>query len=280
MPYFQPVFTNGINSAPDYSSDPFVNGYPIQIASTGATTFTIGPGAARAYTTDFAIIFNGIQPAEPPLLTLDITTVGLLGCFPYAIVPGTAVTGRTTYNVYVLGDTTGVNATTAIVGTGNNFLPKGYDVWRKIGSVFVETSNTTLMNYTQAGTGIERTYVLQESSPGDVINFASNFNVFNCGHNGRPCNPFFTTEVCVSRSITAGSAGNWMAISPTNMSAGGRPIFTLASPAAGAELRDEVWCPVTIVAPNNVVYVSVNGAGTTTTTGVLGWKEYMGLNAV
>ena len=161
-PTFFPMFTNGTYSVPYYGSDPFITGYELTIPTgtawlSAGTKFTLKPGSARAFASDYVITYNPyLTPGLPELLNLDLNTTGPLGCFPVAFTYLNVNLQLEPLPVYVLGDSTGINPTTAIVSTGYNFLPPGYNQWRRVGTIVLNNISRQLTQITQSGTGNTR----------------------------------------------------------------------------------------------------------------------------
>lgn len=275
MAHIQPSFPGG-NPYPDLSSEPIIYGFELVV--TGSTTFTLTPGLARAFTSSDIISYPGNEAGFSGLITIDISKVGALGCYPNSL---SVLTDSTSLSVYILGDSTGKNSPTFVVATGNLFLLPGYNIWRKIGTVYVNSSINSLYEFTQTGTGIERQYILIEPFPGN--NFTTgNFHPFTVNTGGFPCNPNFAEEALFARAIIPASVTDYVSITsfdhfgPLNL----KPPFTLISPVAGNELRDQVWVPLTNIGDNIGVYMTVAGAGNVMATAFLGWTENMGLKAI
>lgn len=277
--YIQPTALQNQPLVPDYSSNPFVSGYELHI--TGNSTFTLNPGAARAYNSSFVITYNPfLTPGLPQKLNLDLTKVGPLGCFPYPI-NNVSLLDFTSLNVYAIASTSGNEniATSAVVATGDNFLPPGYDAWRKVGTVYVDDGTRFLDRMLQLGSENERTYLLDNFLPSSSYGPTSFFPLpLSTGRS--PCNPKFTTEVLIQTVYTANALGDFAALSPKN--SGIALPFYIKSPAAGGgQLIDEITVPVNIDANgNSIIYVSVSGAGSSLIPRITGWIETMGLQAI
>lgn len=269
--YFQPQKLGITNAPADYSSDPFIYGFELNI--TGNTTFLIRPGIARAYSSNFSITSNKAQ-------FLDISTVGPLGCYPWAL-DVLNLSDRTSFNVYVIAASSGVTTlpVTFVVATGDNFLLPGYDTWRKIGTVHIDNSPLVLFPMTQSGSGNSREYIFRDPIPGSAYG-PTTFFPLPLSIGAGPCNPFFTDEGLFIRELHATNIGDYGSISTLNtINAGGKPIFTLVAPGFNSVFRDEIWIQTALVASGSIVYITVSGA-VQFLVSVAGWREYMGLQAI
>lgn len=274
--YFQPNAIKNVSLVPDYSQDPFLSGFHLTI--TGSNTLTLSAGSARSYNSDFVISYNPfLSSSLPRELSLDISTTGVLGCYPTPI-ENYLFSDDTTFNVYVLGDSSGVNSPTAVVATGNNFLPNGYDKWRKVGSVYVDSVTRLLIGFVQSGNGVDRTYLFNTNIPGASYGPTS-FFILPLSNGAGPCNPFFTTDVILWRRLTSANVTDFGAV--TSIDLGNSPT-QIISPSVGNVLSDQTMIPVGLAnfGSQNLVYVTVSGAGALMNVSVLGWKESMGLGAI
>lgn len=161
------------SAVPGYQSVPFVSGYEIKYLTT--TTFSVAPGCARALCNDNVIQFPSFSSSVPSSITVDVSTVGVNGCYPVSIA-SLGISDYTMFPVYVISSSSGVLAsgvantiaggTTTVAGpkivvaTGNNFLPAGYDTYVRIGWVYIKDTDSTIIEMTQSGHGNERVYIL------------------------------------------------------------------------------------------------------------------------
>lgn len=276
MAYLQPSFPNG-DPAADYSSDPFINGFALNIVSD--TTFTLSAGTARAYASSEVIFFPANSANEPGLTTVNISTVGKLGCYPHSLA-SLGLTAETSFGIYILGDSSGKNSPTYVVATGDHFLVPGYNIWRRIGAVLIANSTLFLIPMSQTGLGNERTYVLRSPIAGAAYG-PTNFFEAPLSIGSGFCNPFFNEEGLFIRELTSANLTDYGSISTFNsVTFGVKPPFSIVSPATGSPLRDEVWVQTGRIASGSVVYITVSGAGAIMAVGITGFKEYMGLQAI
>jgi hypothetical protein len=275
MSYFQPSFTDPRQSIPSYTSDPFLNGYGMTITS--STTLNLAAGGARAYTNDFAIVFAPIQTLAPSFLELDISTVGPLGCYPRTLAQSLATDGS--LGVYVQGDTSGKNPTTAIVCTGDDFLLPGYDVWRRVATVYIDISALQLIPMNQDGTNFERTYTLITSL--NVVTAAANTAAAAMDfHTGIfPCNPALTERILLNAAFAPAAPADLLLMSSSSL----LPVasqYVIQSPVAGQATAAPIWLETDNLQNFTTVYRKNSAPGCSATINFAGWRETMGLNAI
>jgi hypothetical protein len=278
MSYYQAQFTNGTLSAPYYGSEPFISGFELEL--TGDRTFTLSPGSARAFTSDFVISYDPYTvPNLPPKLTVDLNTTGALGCYPTPLA-NLNITDWTSYGVYLLGDTSNTNPPTVIVATGNNFMLPGYQVWRRVGTIYIAHNTLNLLKLTQAGAGNTRTYNLTDEF-GSANYGPASFFLVPLSTGRAPCNPSITTHATFSRGLIAGSTDSYGAISTTDDPISVRLPFTMRSTVPFIQLRDQVTVPVSLDENgNSAVYVTVSGVDTSFNVAFIGWTEDLQLQAI
>lgn len=166
MAYFIPNPTE-FSSIPNLGTYAFVQG--LEITTSGATTFTVAPGSARDLTTDWVMSFLPNQGGNGSLIEVDVTKVGVNGCYPFSPID-LNIFYNTIYGVYLIGNSSGTNQDVAVVvATGDNFLPPGYNTYRRIGLIYIEGTSypgNVLGNINpilQSGSGNDRMYQLQTS---------------------------------------------------------------------------------------------------------------------
>ena len=122
-----------------------------RLTFTSVTVVTVGTAAlftsVRDTTNSFDISFTGT-------LTADITVAGAGG------LDTGAEAGNTWYAVYVIGDSTAVNAPDVLLSASftSPTLPAGYDIFRRIG-VVRNDSASDFLSFVQAGHGHDRYYI-------------------------------------------------------------------------------------------------------------------------
>lgn len=226
-----------LSTVPDYQSNAFVSGFNMTILS--ATTLAIGPGAARSFNNDNVISYPNDLVFSTPYLTAATTIVGAGGCFPFSISDMT-LTVNTVFGVYVIensGGTTGgsLNPTVSpnlVIATGDNFLPAGFDSFRRVGLVYISSSTNQILPWIQTGNGSEKTYLLQDPvnalSAGNST-VATSINLSNL--NGVIAQGL-SANVLLSVSLTADAAGDYAMIWPTNYLFNIEAPTTIVNPAA------------------------------------------------
>jgi hypothetical protein len=167
MAYFIPNPT-AFSVIPDFSSAPAVSGFHLDFIST--TQMFLNPGYARAFGSDFPIVYPSIVPNAPSYILLDTTVVGAGGCFPFAISDMT-LASNTVFGIYVIAKSSGttdgslnpsVNVS-AVIATGDNFLPPGYDAFRRVALCYVDSSTNLLIKWIQSGFSNDRQYMAQDA---------------------------------------------------------------------------------------------------------------------
>lgn len=287
--YF-PIFNDGTYSVPNYGSDAFIHGFELKIPNStsvwlsGGTKFTLDPGAARAFASNFVISYNPYSgPGLPQVMTVDLNNVGSLGCYPLPFSFLQSINPAEAFAVYVLGDSSGKKQTTAIVATGNNFLLPGYDTWRRIATILINGSSRELVQVTQSGTGTEREYVALQFLTGAGYGPTS-FIEIPLSSGFYPWRSPMVTDVFYRMQLTSSDPSDYAAISPYNYAdSTTRLPFTIQSPVGSNMLTQEAWIPVGKDANGrNIQYVVVSGSESSPFFGAqqCGWRESMGLQLV
>lgn len=287
-PTYFPMFNNGTFSVPFYGSNPFLEGYELTITPTatptwtfGGTQFTLNPGAARDFTSDYVIAYNPYSVSGlPAQIAVDLNNTGPGGCYPTAFQYIHIVSTAEALAVYVIGDSTGVNVTSAIVATGNNFLPPGYNKWRRVGSVVLSASTKQLVQLTQTGSGREREYVSLQRLTGGSYSPTVFFPI-PLSSSTFPFGSPMVTHILQRMDFDSSDPSDYAAITAFNFATDTTLLpFTIRSPAAGT-LIEEAWIPVGKDANGfNIQYVTVVGTSPTLNVGQFGWRESMGLQLV
>ena len=287
-PTFYPMFNNGTYSVPDYSSNPFLEGFELTITPTaspvwlsGGTKFTLNPGAARSFTNDYVISYNPYSSAQlPSQISVDLNNSGPGGCYPKAYKYVNITAFLEALAVYVIGDSTGVNVTSAIVATDNNFLPPGYDRWRRVGTILINNGSRQLAQITQRGSGRDREYIGLQRLAG--ANYGpTTFFPIPLSNGTLPWSSPMVTDVLYRLSFSSSDPSDYAAITAFGFASDTSLLpFTIQSPVAGT-LMQEAWIPVGRDALNhNVQYVTVVGGSPVLATSQMGWRESMGLQLV
>jgi len=158
------------NAVPSYQANPFVTGFNISV--TGNTTLSVSPGAAVAFGSSALIQYPQDLPGLPVTLSADISTTGVNGCYPLSLAT-LALANDTIFPLYVISNSAGTTngslnpdsgtIPALVVATGSNFLPKGFDQFRRIGYVFVAHSTGHLIPVIQSGKSNDRLYMFDYS---------------------------------------------------------------------------------------------------------------------
>lgn len=147
----------------NFSSVPSMFGWKLRGFS--STTVTIGPGVARAASTDFQICFNNIGEATASL-TLNTAVVGANGCWPVALTSSIPASLWTGIYIAAIGDSSGENPAAVIAVTGDpaTSLPPGYDSYRVVNLFFIDSTGA-VVPCAQGGMFSDKTYTMQDAYP-------------------------------------------------------------------------------------------------------------------
>lgn len=279
MSFFQPTLANKTVASASYDSNPFIYGF--QLALDGTTKFNVKPGTARSYASNYVI-------ESTETLSCDTAIVGPGGCFPLPInrVNPTVITAL---NVYIVAKSSGTTngsldaniAPVLIVATGDNFLPAGYDVWRKVGTVVRSANVATLAPITQSGTGEKRTYVLTDGTA--IINGGISTTMAPLSYSlaaSGVCNPYFTDSVLLTNIYATAVAGDIANMAPTAGAAAIYP-YAIKGEVAGVSAATTGWYQTTVSAGNEVInFYKTSNAAAGLSVRLVGWSELLGLQAM
>jgi len=240
--------SSDFSTVPSFESAPFVSGF--ELAVTGNTTLTVQPGMARALTSSQVIAFPSYSASIPGSVTVDISTVGQNGCSPVSI-SSLGLTYNTLFPLYVCFDSSGtaVNSSNSsvsgpgfcfVVATGNNFLPEGFDSFRRIGWVPVSQATGYVLKFAQQGNGNEREYLYQDpvtlltagnaTTPTEVkLSYQTGLVPF--GQVGK---------VNLNVALTGNAAGSYVYLEPYGLTAASRATTVLGTTTAGQILAANV----------------------------------------
>jgi len=237
MTVFVPQPTH-FSAIPDFTSNPFVTGFNLTV--TGNTTFTIQPGGARALTSDYVIQYPTVTPNLPAVITVNLANLGVNGVFPY-LIPSAGFTGPIVLPVYIIADSAGTtngslnaqaNQPGIIVATGNNFLPAGYDAFRRIGWILVNNTNSVITPWTQTGNGNERQYLLPNALTVLTSGNATVFTPIDLSLGANGIVPPGFSQVYLSLNLTTAQINASCFVQPFGASFSA-PSIGLTSPVAG-----------------------------------------------
>ena len=283
MAYFIPAPT-AFNTVPSYSSFPGVSGFRLEVAST--TTLTLGPGFARAYANDAPLFYSPNLPGLPGNITIDITTVGAGGCYP-RLIADASLTSKTVFGVYVIGNSSGLSGTlstaapvSAVLATGNNFLPTGYDSFRRVGLAYVDNATGLLIAWKQTGNANDREYWLQDGVLAvDAGSATSPTNVDLTEVDGviMPGRPSMVKMQLMLATTGAGQEGFVQPVGLTSSTM--TPVAIQAAAAGTSVAMAEIVCGVlgTAAVPGNAaIKYNTNNAAADFTIAVAGFTDSLG----
>lgn len=272
-------------NVPNYSSDAGVSGYHLDFIST--TQMFLNPGFARAFGSDFGISYPGNVPSNSPYILLDTTVTGAGGCYP-KLVADMALANDTVFGIYVIAKSSGttngslnpaVNVS-AVIATGDDFLPPGYDVFRRVALCYVNSATGLLIKWIQAGEGSDKQYLLQDSvaavtagtSVTDVtLDLTSGDGVIPPGH---------ANYAQLNISLVAGAAGRSVSVAPTVLTSVGLPPLTFVAPVATeTNWATEIVCGVvgSVFANGNAaIKYKVSNVAAAATISVVGFTDSLG----
>lgn len=288
MAFLQPTSANGFSLVPSYESNFFVSGF--EVTMTSATTLTISPGICRAYNNrDAVMVQPGLSINSPQYLTIDTTKIGVGGAFP--ISPTLASpTYDTGYGIYIVGDTSEVNLDIngnvaqvgAILCTGSDFLPQGYNVWCRLpGSVYVDAATNNMFWVTQSGSDRNREVMLQVAVPLATASVQTLTEIDLGGAtNNFPINPNTVTEVLLQVAYTPAAAGNILSIAPTNQTTATPPVQLKGENTVQFISMVSVVPSFDATTGDAIIYYMNAGAGDVVSISLAGWRECANLSAI
>lgn len=232
----------------------YVDGLSMVWGST--TTLTVASGACRDSGNTNDITISATK-------TLTSTTVGIGG------IDVAAAGASSWYAVYVIGDSTGYNAS-GIIGSLSSSapaLPRGYDMYRRIGWVLTDGSSHFLAFY-QYGKAENRTYyydvVISELSGGN----ATSFTAIDLATSVPP----IATEVLLNILFTPDGATEVAEFLPFGSSASNGIVQYGCGVAAAQQGMVTVPCALDTATPKILYKVA---SGDTLTAGTAGFKDYL-----
>ena len=276
------------STVPSYESAPFVSGF--EMAVTGATTLTVQPGMCRALTSSQVIAYPSFSASVPGVITVDVSTVGPNGCYPVSLA-SLGLGLFTQFPVYACFDTAGTSRNPAnsavsgpgfcvVVATANNFLPAGYDAFRRIGWAYVDDDTLNLIPMIQDGHGDLRTYILQDGI--QVVSGSSTAQAtvdLSSGDLPIPRAVIGLTagnrKVLLNAQVAPNAAGGWVSVEPGNATAGSvAPAQVFGSVAAqpSSSMIEMIATPNATTGDMEVKYFVDNGGSVGTLT-VIGFED-------
>lgn len=277
-----PLSNSGLTAVPDYSSSAFVNGFNLTIAS--STTFTLSPGSARALTSDYVIQYPSFEPGVPANITVNVSTVGLNGCWPVSIA-SLALANDTLFPVYVCANQSGttggsLNANAAQVGAflftgGTLSLPGGNNQYRRVGWAYIDHSTGNLLPLVQFGNANERTYLLQNPVTALSAGAETTATAIDLTNNsGVGVVPPAVVSVNLNVSLTGNAAAAYARLQPFNLTASSVTPTQLVTTTASQPLATNMNMVVGLNASGNAsIKYLVNNSGSALTLLVAGFTE-------
>lgn len=240
--------SSAFSIVPSFESAPFVSGF--ELAVTGNTTLTVQPGMARALTSSQVIAYPSYSASVPGTVTVDISTVGENGCYPNSIA-SLGLTYNTLFPLYACFDSSGtaINSSNKsvngpgfcfVVATGNNFLPAGFDSFRRIGWVPVAQSTGYVLPFAQAGNGNEREYLYQDPVTLLSAGNATTATEIKLSYQTGMVPAGQTGKVNLNVALTGNAAGSYVYLEPYGLTAGSRATTVLETTTASQVLATNI----------------------------------------
>jgi hypothetical protein len=271
-------------TVPNYSSYAGVTGFKMSVPTT--TSLTLSPGYARASTNDYAITYPTNQPNVPSVITINTNVTGPNGCYPVPL-SQTGITSPTVFGVYVIARSSGTTdgslnnaiTTAAVIATGNNFLPPGYDVYRRIGLVYVNNAGFVIIPWIQTGDDNERLYTLQNGVAELAAGAAIAYTTVDLTSAAGVIPPNKTTNVTFLASLVANAAGGYFQLKPSSIPASGASPIQIVNNVATIAAASNIVCAVSGNASLNgdasIDYL-VDNAGSNLTLSVAAFSDSLG----
>lgn len=285
MATFIPVPT-AFSVVPSFQAVPFVSGF--RMINTGSSTFTVGPGACRALCNPNVIQFPSFSASMSGNITVDVSTVGANGCFPNSIA-SLGLSKNTVYGVYVCANSSGTLASSStpsvsavnpviVVATGNNFLPAGYDLFRRIGFVQIAHATGFLIPMSQSGHNNERVYTLQDPYVALSGGASTTQAIIDLTANDAPIIPSQNIEVILNVEITPNAADGYVCVEPGTLTAATVAPLQIFGSVAGhknSSYARTTSTPNASTGNANIQYFVDNGSSASTIN-VIGFVDSIG----
>jgi hypothetical protein len=192
----------------------YINGLYLTWLTTA--TISIANGACRDSTNQNDIVFSPTvvttttpYTTTPSTLVINTAQQGALG-----VDVGT-IAASTMYAVYIIGDSLGNNATTAVISTSftQPTLPYGYDSYRRIGAVLTNGSSQILA-FTQEQPGGQPGRRMWYSTPISVL--AATASATFVAQNLAAAVPPIISNVTLQADLLPNTAAAFVELRPTN----------------------------------------------------------------
>lgn len=265
--YFIPTPTK-TSLVPNFSSFAGVSGYKLTQLTT--STLALSAGYARAFSNNFVLEYASFVTNLPNRIVLNISTVGAGGCFPTAI-SNLTLASNTVYGIYVIANSLGTTGgslnssveVSAVIATGNDFLPPGYDSYRRVGLVYISSATKLIIPMAQSGNGTDRVYTLQDGVAAVSAGHGAVPTAVDLSINNGVVMPGKQSSVNFGLNLTATVANQFMWVEPFGLTATSVAPTLIQSPAVGV-IADNVEMAVGLNALGNasINYLLSNAAAT------------------
>ena len=281
------------SQVPAFGSAPFVSGF--SLAVTGNTTLTVGPGTARALCNDNIIQFPNFTAGYSGPATVDISTVGVNGCYPVSIA-SLGLTYNTLFPIYAIKSSsgTGLGASNSnaggtttntysgfVVATGNNFLPAGYDTYVRIGWCPVAQSTGYVLPFIQSGQNDEREYLYQDPVTVLSAGAATTPTEVKLSYQTGMIPAGKIQKVNLVASLSGNSSASYAYLEPYGLTAASVATTRINTPVATAvlALNVEMVAGVSAAGDTAITYL-VDNAGSALTLQIAGFTDSLGNSLV
>lgn len=163
------MVAENIYTTPDFTTTAFVQGFKPEAFTD--TTITFGPGSARALNNTWIMEYPSNIPNVPGEITVNTAVQGVNGCWPLPIASVVPESGFIILPVYIIGNSSGttsgslnanIEPAMIIATAATNFVLPGYNVYRQIGIVVLDSSGN-LVPYGMQGDYETRTVTLAQA---------------------------------------------------------------------------------------------------------------------
>lgn len=270
----------------DFTTRPAVAGYEMSILSTSVVTFTPGVVRSVANGGPFGvnlITYPPVNLAAPGIVTLDVSTVfdpnlivaGFGGCFPLPLNQVGLGGNSTVFPVLAIGDSSGKNPPTVIIPTAGTFLPKGYDMYGRVGQIYIDGTTFLIIPTLQTGSYEVREYQLATAVQVLSAGAAGSPTLVDLSTANGPITPRSTSKVKFNALFTSNAAIDTASMIATGLtSAGVYPIVLKNETNASAEWQVESVVGIDVTTGDAGVNYLVSGADALSLW-VTGWTDDM-----
>lgn len=281
--YFIPQ-PDAFSAVPSFQSFPGVSGFELSVVD--GTHLNLLPGFAKSLTSDFSLQYPAFAQNQPSSITIDTSVIGAGGCFPVSL-QNAGMTADTVFGVYVIDNQDGVSSgqpygteqvPSAIIATGNNFLPYNYTAYRRVGLVYVDHTTFQIIPMIQIGSDNDREYILQDPLTA-VTGSATSATEVDLTANAGVVPPNVYSRVNFNLSLAAFAAGSYVEIEPVNFTAASVVPTKFEGNVASTTtaVNIEMICGLDATTNNAAIKYLVDNAGSTATISVCGFTDSLGL---